>query len=74
MIKNIFLRNYFLWFYYIYNFSEVKEEANDDIADMTWNTGVGREWIKLLIYSLALILGWFILPYEILNSILKWED
>ena len=61
----------FLWFFYIINYSEVKEEVADDIADMTWNTGIKREHVKWLMYALALILGWFIIPYEIITSFIE---
>ena len=64
----------FLWFFYIINYSEVKEEVADDIADMTWNTGIKRKYVKWLMYALALILGWFIIPYEIVTTFMKGDE
>ena len=61
----------FLWFFYTINYSEVKEEVADNIADMTWNTGIRREHVKWLMYALSLILGWFIIPYEIITSFIE---
>lgn len=64
----------FLWFFYIINYSEVKEEVADDIADTTWNTGIKREYVKWLMYALALILGWFVIPYKIITSFMKGNE
>lgn len=64
----------FLWFFYTINYSEIKEEVADNIADMTWNTGIKREHVKWLMYALALILGWFIIPYEIITSFMKGDE
>lgn len=55
----------FLWFWCSMNSN--KEEAEDAIADITWNTGFKREHVKALFYAYALLFGWFILPYEIIS-------
>lgn len=60
----------FAWFWFSVN-RDV--ESEDAIADLTWNTGIRREHIKTLLYTLALLLGWIILPYEIADRIFKLE-
>lgn len=62
----------FFWFWYDMNHN--KEEAEDTIADITWNTGFKREHIRALLYALALLFGWFILPYEIICKLIGKED
>ena len=61
-----------LWFWY--DMTENDEEAEDAIADITWNTGVRREYVKALLYSLAVLLGFIILPYEIISRFIKKEN
>ena len=61
-----------LWFLYELDFKE--EESEDIVADLTWNTGFKRGHIKLFLYLLAILLGWFILPYEIINMILGIKE
>jgi hypothetical protein len=58
----------FMWFFYEFNFSRNKAEADDLIADLTWNTGFERKSIKLFLYTMAVIFGWLILPYEVVCS------
>ena len=41
----------FSWFYYEFNYSKYKEEADDAIADVTWNTGIKREQMVSLWFS-----------------------
>lgn len=59
----------FLMYWYVLNFSKDKDEMADVIADVTWNTGVDRETVKLVTYALGLLLGFIILPYEIFGNI-----
>ena len=49
------------------------EEAEDAIADVTWHTGVKRAHVKALLYIMALVLGWLILPYEIISRFVEKE-
>lgn len=60
----------FMWFFYDINFSKYKEESNDEIADLTWNTGIRREHIKLFLYTMAILFGWLILPYELICNMI----
>ena len=59
----------FLMYWYVLNFSKSKDEMADVIADVTWNTGIDRETVKLVTYALGLLLGFIILPYEIFCNI-----
>ena len=65
---------YFLVLWCGMNFSEDKAEAEDLIADLTWNTGINREWAKYLMYALALLLGFVLLPYEIWTQLTGEEE
>ena len=58
-----------LWFWYDMNSND--EEAEDTIADITWNTGVERKYVKLLLYSLAMLFGFIILPYEVISRFME---
>ena len=58
----------FAWYYY--NFDLMKyPESEDIIADITWNTGISREKVKPLLYSVTILFGWAILPIEIFDRI-----
>ena len=59
----------FSWFYYDFNYSKFKEESEDAIADVTWNTGIKREHVRLFLYSMAILFGWIMLPFEIVTNI-----
>ena len=59
----------FWWFWFDMNSNG--EEAEDAIADLTWNTGIKREHIRALLYALALLLGWIILPYEVISRFIE---
>ena len=61
-----------LWFWYDMNSND--EEAEDTIADITWNTGIKREYIRALLYALALLFGWLILPYEVISRFIGKEE
>ena len=61
----------FIWFWHSIN---TDAEADDFIADVTWNTGIKREQIKSLLYIVALLLGWIILPYEIISGMFGTEE
>lgn len=56
----------FLWFWYDMEHVHIKE-AEDTIADITWNTGTRREHVRLLFYAMALLFGWIILPCELFS-------
>ena len=58
-----------LWFWYDMNSND--EEAEDAIADITWNTGVERKNVRLLLYVMAMLLGFIILPYEIISRFIE---
>ena len=58
-----------LWFWYDMNSND--EEAEDTIADITWNTGVERKNVRLLLYVMAMLLGFIILPYEIISRFIE---
>ena len=60
----------FSWFYYEFNYSKRKEEADDAIADVTWNTGIKREYIRWFLYSSAILFGFLMLPFEIISGII----
>ena len=60
-----------LWFWYDMNLND--EEAEDTIADITWNTGVKRKYVRMLLYSMAVLLGFIILPYEIISRFVEKE-
>ena len=63
-----------LWFYYNFDFIG-DEEAEDTIADITWNTGISRKSIKGILYTTAFIFGWIILPYEIVDRFIEmWRN
>lgn len=47
----------FSWFYYEFNYSKYKEEADDAIADVTWSTGIKREYIRLFYIAQLSFLG-----------------
>lgn len=65
----------FSWFYYDMNYSKYKEEAEDAIGDLTWNTGIKREYIRWVLYSVALLFGFILLPYEIISNFIgKGEE
>lgn len=49
-------------------------EAEDMIADVTWNTGVSRKLVRYLIYALSLLLGFILLPLELCSSLLRKGD
>ena len=59
------------WFWYDVNSND--DEMEDAIADITWNTGIKREYIRALLYALALLFGWLILPYEIISRLIQKE-
>lgn len=62
-----------LWFYY--NFDFIGEEAENTIADITWNTGISRKSIKGILYTTAFIFGWIILLYEIVDRFVEmWRN
>ena len=62
----------FLWFWY--DMSTDSEEAEDCIADVTWNTGIKREYVKPMLSAFVLLLGFIILPYEIIRRVFGWEE
>lgn len=65
----------FSWFYYDVNYSKYKEESEDAIGDLTWNTGIKREYIRWVLYSVALLFGFILLPYEIISNFIgKGEE
>jgi len=65
----------FSWFYYDMNYSKYKEESEDAIGDLTWNTGIKREYIRWVLYSVALLFGFILLPYEIISNFIgKGEE
>ena len=49
-------------------------EAEDMIADVTWNTGISRKLVKYLIYALSLLLGFILLPVELYSNLLRKGD
>lgn len=61
-----------LWFWYDMNLNN--EEAEDTIADITWNTGIKRKYVRMLLYSMAVLLGFIILPYEIISRFVEKEN
>ena len=62
----------FLWFWYDMNGND--EETEEAIANITWNTGIKREYIRALLYALALLFGWLILPYEVISRFIGKEE
>lgn len=64
----------FFQIYYKNNFSKKKEELRNEIAELSWTTGVKEELIEVLAYSMSLVFGWVLLPYKLLRSVFKWED
>ena len=59
------------WFFYEFNFSKSKEESDEAVADMTWQTGVKRENIRNLLYVMAFCLGWIMLPWEFIDKFVE---
>lgn len=57
------------WFYYDFNYSETKDESNDEIGKVTWSTGISRENVRLFLYVSAILFGWIMLPYEVVERI-----
>ena len=60
----------FVWVYVHLNFSGENSEANNEIADAAWGTGLKRDHIKYFMYFMSLLFGWVFLPYEIITSII----
>ena len=58
-----------LWYWYSIECSD-DEEILGMIADVTWDTGIKRENVKLFLYTIALLFGWLILPYEIVSRLI----
>ena len=65
----------FSWVYYGVNFSPYKEDMEDDIADVTWETGISRESVQCFLYLMSLLFGWIAIPYEIIvNLFIKRKE
>lgn len=65
----------FSWVYYGVNFSPYKEDMEDDIADITWETGISRESVQCFLYLMSLLFGWIAIPYEIIvNLFIKRKE
>ena len=56
-------------FWYLSKWAPDKEEVEDMIADVTWATGVKRETVKAILYAMALLGGFLILPSEIVEAV-----
>lgn len=58
-----------LLFYYKDNYSEESDKIEEQIGDVTWDTGVDRKTVRLLIYCMFALFGWIIIPYVIIKKI-----
>jgi hypothetical protein len=56
------------------NYSEDKDKIEDMIADVTWATGIKREIVKYLVYSLSIIGGFILVPCNIYAAIFGKDD
>ena len=61
-------------YFYVSHFSKDKEEFEECIADIAWNTGLKRQHVTTLLYGMCLLFGWVTLPYDIINGIFEIEE
>lgn len=51
-----------------------KQEVEQLIADITWNTGLRRDAVKNVLCVIGLVFGFIILPYEIASDIVEFIE
>ena len=62
----------FFVFWYLLNKPSDKQEVENLIADISWNTGIKRASVKNALYAIGLVFGFIILPYEIGSDLLEF--
>ena len=64
----------FMWLYWAAQHSEENSEVEDLLTSATWQTGMNRESILIMLYVIGLLGGFVLLPLGLFDKIFGKEE